>query len=383
MHPVDTDPRSAPVRLAAELIRAPSVTPADHGCQAILIRRLTALGFEIHDLTFGAVRNFHARRGNGAPHVCFAGHTDVVPTGPEADWRVPPFAAEVVDGVLIGRGAADMKGALAAMVVAVERHLGTPRPNGSISFLITGDEEGDALDGTVRMVPWLKARGELPDFCIVGEPSSAERVGDTIKNGRRGSVNGHLTIHGVQGHAAFPDLADNPIHRAAPALDALARLKFDDGDGHFSATRLQFTNVRAGEGASNVIPGHLGCQFNLRFSPASTPESIDRRVRAVLDGHGLRYDLAWQLSGMPFLTAPGPLTAAMADAVRAATGITPALSTGGGTSDARFIAPEGVAVAELGLVNRTIHKVDEGVPVADIDRLTDIYENLLTALLGR
>lgn len=383
MSPIDTHSHTPTVALTCDLVCVPSVTPEDLGCQSILTERLSALGFEVHDLTFGQVRNFYARRGDSGPHLCFAGHTDVVPPGPEADWSTNPFAAEIVDDTLIGRGVADMKGALAAMVVAVERYLAkTPEPAGSISFLITGDEEGDAVDGTVRMVQWLKQRGELPDFCLIGEPSSSHTLGDTIKNGRRGSINAALTIHGIQGHVAFPDVAENPIHRAAPALDELARLNLDEGDEHFPPTRLQFTNISSGEGASNVIPGALHCTLNLRFSPQSSPESIDAAVRAVLDSHTLRYDLDWKLSGMPVITAPGPLTDAMISAVQSVTGTTPELSTGGGTSDARFIAPAGVAVAELGLKNATIHKVDEGAATADIDALADIYEQVLVNLLN-
>ncbi len=374
---------SAPVSLTQELVRAASITPEDHGCQSILTKRLAALGFEIHDLTFGPVRNFFARLGTASPHVCFAGHTDVVPTGPESDWSTPPFAPAIRNGFLFGRGVADMKGALAAMLVATERYLADhPAPNGSISFLITGDEEGDAHDGTVRMVPWLQQRGELPDFCLVGEPSSSDALGDTIKNGRRGSLNGALTLHGVQGHVAFPDQAANPMHLGFPALAEMAKMCFDNGDDAFPATQLQFTNIRSGEGGDNVIPGHVHCTFNLRFSPQSSPESIDAAVRTVLDRHALSYDLDWRISGQPFITQPGALTDAMTDAVIRTTGITPILSTGGGTSDARFIAPANVAVAELGLLNRTIHKVDECAAVADIERLTDIYEASLENLLG-
>lgn len=376
-------PPSDPSDLARELIAAPSVTPEDAGCQNILTGRLKALDFAIHDLSEQGVANFYARRGTTGPLVCFAGHTDVVAPGPTEDWRFDPFSPTVADGVLYGRGAADMKGALAAMVCAVERYLSThPEAPGSISFLITGDEEGDAAHGTRHMVAWLKERSKLPDFCIVGEPSSTEVLGDTIKNGRRGSVSGTLTVHGTQGHVAFPERAENPIHLAMSALDHLAEQHFDDGDEHFQPTRLQMTGIHAGVGATNVIPGHLTVQFNLRFSPASTPQSIDRQVREILDRHGLRYDLEWLLSGHPFLTEEGPLTEAMKAAVFEVTGHHPLLSTTGGTSDARFIAPVGVPVAELGLVNKTIHKVDECVLVADLEALTRIYETVLAKLLG-
>jgi len=374
----------AVVELARELVRVPSVTPEDGGCQRILTERLKALGFTVHDLTRGRVRNFYARRGTARPVVCLAGHTDVVAPGPQDDWTSPPFDAQVRDGSLFGRGAADMKGALAAMVCAVERHIEATGGggSGSIAFLVTGDEEGDAAEGTARMVEWLEERDELPDFCIVGEPSSTEVLGDTIKHGRRGSVTGNLTVYGVQGHVAFPERAENPIHGALAALDALAAHHFDDGDADFQPTTLQMSNIHAGTGATNVIPGRMSVCFNLRFSPRSTPESIDAQVRKVLDGHGLRYELTWQVSGHPFLTGPGPLTDVLAGAVREVTGRTPGLSTTGGTSDARFIAPKGVPVAELGLVNATIHKVDERVDVADLAALSRIYAAALRRLLA-
>jgi succinyl-diaminopimelate desuccinylase len=378
----DTEVEAA-LELARELVRAPSVTPEDAGCQRILTDRLQALGFAVHDLSSGPVRNFYARFGAARPIVCLAGHTDVVAPGPEADWTAPPFDPVLRDGRLYGRGAADMKGALAAMVCAVEGYLAeAPHTPGSIAFLVTGDEEGDAAEGTARMVEWLKARDELPDFCIVGEPSSTEALGDTVKHGRRGSVTGDLVVHGVQGHVAFPERADNPIHNALAALDALAAHHFDDGDDHFQPTTLQMSNLHAGTGATNVIPGHLSVCFNLRFSPRSTPASIDRQVREILDRDGLRYDLTWHVSGHPFLTAEGPLTEALRAAVHEVTGRTPALSTTGGTSDARFIAPEGVAVAELGLVNRSIHMVDEWAAVDDLGALARVYRAALKRLLG-
>ena len=372
-----------PVALTADLVRVPSITPEDQGCQDLLTERLKALGFTVHDLTYGKVRNFYARLGSAAPLICLAGHTDVVPTGPADLWTSDPFTPEIRDGHLYGRGTADMKSALAAMVCATERYLSeVPAPSGSIAFLITGDEEGDAIDGTRRMMGWLEQHGELPDFCLVGEPSSIKALGDTIKNGRRGSINGELTIHGAQGHVAYPERAANPIHLAAPALADLAAHEFDGGDGNFPPTRLQMTGVQTGVWASNVIPGALELRFNLRFSPQSTPESIDTEVREVLARHGLNFDLEWHLSGLPFLTPGGALTSALGEAVRAVTGRTPELSTVGGTSDARFIAPHGVAVAELGLINATIHKVDECASVADIHALTDIYQDILKRLLG-
>jgi succinyl-diaminopimelate desuccinylase len=378
----ENDPQAV-VELARELVRVPSVTPEDGGCQRILTERLTALGFTVHDLTRGRIRNFYARLGTQRPVVCLAGHTDVVAPGPPEDWSSPPFDAQVRDGSLFGRGAADMKGALAAMVCGVERYLaGAGKPAGSIAFLVTGDEEGDAAEGTARMVEWLEARDELPDFCIVGEPSSTEVLGDTIKHGRRGSVTGSLMVLGVQGHVAFPERAENPIHNALAALDALAAHHFDDGDGDFQPTTLQMSNIHAGTGATNVIPGRLSVTFNLRFSPRSTPDSIDAQVRKILDGHGLRYELTWQVAGHPFLTGPGPLTEVLQEAVHAVTGRTPRLSTTGGTSDARFIAPKGVPVAELGLVNTTIHKVDERTPVADLEALSRIYAAALGRLLA-
>ncbi|MDH4229739.1 MAG: succinyl-diaminopimelate desuccinylase [Nitrospirota bacterium] len=375
-------PHHSPLDLARELIAAASVTPRDEGCQAILTGRLAHMGFRVRDMSAHGIANFFARRGNARPMICFAGHTDVVAPGPLSDWTHPPFSPTVTDGVLYGRGAADMKGAIAAALCAVEAFLAMyPNPPGSIAFLITGDEEGDAIHGTRHMVEQLAAEGEMPDFCIVGEPSSTETLGDTIKHGRRGSVSGSLTVYGVQGHVAFPERADNPIHRSMAALDDLARHGFDDGNADFQPTRLQMTDIRSGVGASNVIPGHLVAQFNLRFSPASTPESIDLAVRGILDHHRLKYELTWLLSGLPFVTGPGRLTEAMGEAVRAVTGKKPTLSTTGGTSDARFIAPHGVQVAELGLLNTTIHKVDECVAVADLERLTEIYVGVLERLL--
>ncbi len=375
------DAAAAALRLTEALVRVPSVTPEDHGCQALLVERLKAAGFAVEDAGPGPA--FYARLGTHRPVVCFAGHTDVVPPGPVEDWASDPFAPEVRDGVLYGRGVADMKGALAAMVCAAECYLREhPDPPGSIAFLVTGDEEQDGAQGTARMVDALAARGALPDYCIVGEPSSTETLGDTIKHGRRGSVTGHLTVHGVQGHVAFPERADNPIHRSLAALDALAGLQLDAGDSDFPPTTLQMSNIHAGTGATNVIPGHLEVVFNVRFSPASTPESIAARVREVLDGAGLPYDLRWQVSALPFLTREGRLTEVLSAAVEGVTGQRPALTTTGGTSDARFVAAKGISVAELGLVNRSIHKIDEATPAADIGALCRIYEDALRRLLA-
>lgn len=380
-HP-DT-PDDAPLRLTEALVRVPSVTPEDRGCQAVLSDRLKAAGFAVEDGGAGTVAAFYARAGTRRPVVCFAGHTDVVPAGPRADWTSDPFIPVVRDGMLFGRGVADMKGALAAMACAAERYLSAhPDPRGSIAFLVTGDEEQDGAQGTARLVERLAARDELPDFCIVGEPSSTETLGDTIKHGRRGSVTGRLAVHGVQGHVAFPERADNPIHRALSALDALAGLHLDDGDADFPPTTLQMSNIHAGTGATNVIPGHLEVVFNVRFSPRSTPPSIDAQVRGVLDRGGFRYDLAWQVNALPFLTRAGRLTEVLQAAAEGVTGRRPVLATTGGTSDARFVAARGVPVAELGLVNRSIHKVDEATPAGDIALLSRIYEDALGRLLA-
>lgn len=379
-------PTDEALALTEALVRVPSVTPGDPGCRAILEERFKAMGFEVRGSGDGLA--FHARLGTGRPQVCFAGHTDVVPPGPIEDWRSDPFAPEVRDGRLFGRGVADMKGALAAMVCACERHLAGPKGAmpGSIVFLVAGDEEQDGAQGTARMVNDLAERDGLPDFCIVGEPSSTEQLGDTIKSGRRGSVTGRLTVHGTQGHVAFPERAVNPIQGALKALDALAGMRLDDGDADFPPSTLQMSNIHAGTGATNVIPGRLEVVFNVRFSPRSTPESIDAQVRDVLATHlgpgGLRHDLVWQVSALPFLTDEGPLTAILKDAVQEVMGREAVLSTAGGTSDARFFAARGVPVAELGLVNTSIHKVDESSPAADIGLLSRMYEIALGRLLA-
>lgn len=373
---------SPTLQLTIDLIREPSVTPHDADCQTLMIRRLEAIGFRVERLRFGDVDNFWARRGEDGPVFCFAGHTDVVPTGPVEQWTVPPFEPRIEDGILTGRGAADMKGSLAAMVVACERFVLThPDHRGSIAFLITSDEEGVAVDGTVRVVETLEARNEKITWCLVGEPSSTTQVGDVIKNGRRGSLGGVLTVHGRQGHVAYPHLADNPIHRAAPALAELTAEVWDHGNQFFPATSFQISNINAGTGASNVIPGDLQVVFNFRFSTELTETQLRERTETILDRHGLRYTLDWKLSGHPFLTARGELVEAAVGAIRAATGRETELSTSGGTSDGRFIAPTGAQVLELGPVNKTIHQIDECVAAADLDTLTDLYEGILERLL--
>ena len=374
---------SETLALAQSLIALASVTPADAGCQALLAERLERLGFRCEHLRFGEVDNLWARRGTGGPLLVFAGHTDVVPPGPREAWRCDPFAPEIHDGALYGRGAADMKGSLAAMITACEHFLaGKPEPRGSIGFLITSDEEGPAVDGTRRVVEHLQARGEHIDWCIVGEPSSTEQVGDVIKNGRRGSLSATLTVLGTQGHVAYPQFADNPVHRAAPALAELCATEWDGGNRHFPPTTFQISNIHAGTGANNVIPGELQVLFNFRYSTETDAEQLQQRVTEVLARHGLRYRIEWAHSGAPFLTEPGPLTEAVSAAVREVADMEPALSTAGGTSDGRFIAPTGAQVVELGPVNATIHKVDEHVRVADLDRLSRIYERTLVHLLS-
>jgi succinyl-diaminopimelate desuccinylase len=376
-------PVSPTLALALDLIRRPSVTPEDAGCQDVLAERLAAIGFRIEPMPFGAVANLWARRGTMAPLLCFAGHTDVVPPGPLADWHSPPFEPTVRDGRLYGRGAADMKGSLAAMVTACERFLARhPDHAGSIGFLVTSDEEGPAVDGTVRVVDALGARRERIDWCLVGEPSSQDAVGDAVKVGRRGSLNGRLTVRGVQGHVAYPTLAENPIHRFAPALAELCALEWDRGDEHFPPTSFQVSNIASGTGAENVIPGRLEALVNFRFSPAVTAQELEARVEAVLARHGLRFELAWNLSGNPFLTRGGALVEAAVGAVREVVGREPARSTSGGTSDGRFIAPTGAQVVELGPLNATIHKVNEHVRTDDLERLSLMYERLLDRLLA-
>ncbi|MGM0412075.1 MAG: succinyl-diaminopimelate desuccinylase, partial [Pseudomonadota bacterium] len=347
--------------LACELIRRPSVTPDDAGCQALLGARLAALGFTVETLEVEGVTNLWATLGDSGPLLVFAGHTDVVPTGPEEAWATPPFEPTVDgEGLLRGRGAADMKGSLAAMITACEAHLaGGGTPSVRIGFLLTSDEEGPALHGTRHVVEVLRQRGETIDWCIVGEPSATDAVGDTVKNGRRGSLSGHLVVRGRQGHVAYPQHADNPVHRLAPALAELAGTRWDEGNEFFPPTTFQVSNLHAGTGATNVIPGNVDVHFNFRFSTASTAAELRERTEASLDAHGLDYSLDWTLSGEPFLTEPGTLVAAVREAVAEVTGGEPELSTAGGTSDGRFIAPTGAQVVELGPVNATIHQVDE------------------------
>ena len=367
---------------ARELIGRASVTPDDAGCQDWLAERLAALGFGIERIVCGNVANLWARRGNASPVVCFAGHTDVVPTGPAERWSYPPFTPTLSDGYLYGRGAADMKGSIAAFLAAVEAFVADhPEHSGSIAWLITSDEEGPAVDGTVRVVERLVARNERLDYCIVGEPTCAGRFGDTMKNGRRGSLHGRLTVNGVQGHIAYPHLARNPIHLAAPAMAELAATVWDQGNEYFPPTTWQISNIRSGTGATNVIPGHLDLMFNFRFSTASSVEGLQSRVHAILDRHGLDYQLDWELGAKPFLTPRGRLVDALSRAILATTGLEPELSTTGGTSDGRFIADISKEVVEFGPVNKTIHKIDECVGVEELAQLADIYRLTLENLL--
>ncbi len=370
--------------LTQELIRRPSVSPDDGGCQRLMIERLEALGFAVERLRFGLVENFWATHGPAdAPTFCFAGHTDVVPTGPLEQWHSDPFVPTIRDGVLYGRGAADMKSGLAAMVTATEAFVEAhPRHPGRIAFLITSDEEGPSVDGTRRVAEVLKERRERIDWCLVGEPSSEHAFGDTVKIGRRGSLSGRLTVHGVQGHVAYPELADNPIHGLAPALAELCARTWDEGNEHFGPTTFQVSNLNAGTGAPNVVPGELKARFNLRWSPVQTLAGLQQTVTEIFDRHGVKYSLEWFVSGLPFYTPPGELSRAVGDAVAAVTGRAPTLSTGGGTSDGRFIAPLGAQVVELGVVNRTIHKVNEHVRVEEIAQLREAYVGILQRLLG-
>ena len=374
---------SATLELAQALIARPSVTPEDSGCLGLIAERLAPLGFSLERIDANGVSNLWARRGNARPLVCLAGHTDVVPTGPLDKWGSDPFVPTIRDGKLYGRGAADMKSSLAAFVVAAERFVAaTPNHRGSVALLLTSDEEGDAVDGTVRVVEALKARGETIDCCIVGEPTSFNRFGDMIKNGRRGSLSAKLTVKGIQGHVAYPERVRNPVHQAAPALAELAATRWDEGNEYFPPTSFQISNIRAGTGATNVVPGELEVLFNFRFSTASTMEGLQRRVHEILDRHGLEYAIHWTLGGRPFLTPRGPLVDAVVDAIHATTGVTPELSTSGGTSDGRFIADICPEVVEFGPLNATIHKIDECVDVADLEPLTAAYQGILQRLLG-
>ena len=374
---------SSTLALTEDLLRRPSVSPEDHGCLDVIGARLAALGFRNERLTYAPVDNLWSRRGAGRPVLCFAGHTDVVPTGPREEWHTEPFEPVVRDGVLYGRGSADMKSGLAAMVVATERFVARhPNHAGSIAYLLTSDEEGPSVDGTRRVMQVLEARGEKIDYCVVGEPTSHEHLGDTIKIGRRGSLSGRLTVHGVQGHIAYPHLADNPVHGFAPALAELVAMHWDEGNEFFQPTSFQVSNIAAGTGAPNVIPGEMKLRFNLRFSTEQTVESLQRSVLAILDRHRVKYTLEWFVSGLPFFTQPGLLTDAVSGAVHDVTGRRPQFSTTGGTSDGRFIAPTGAQVVEVGVGNATIHKVNECVRVDDIDVLSRIYERVMERVLG-
>ena len=374
---------SPTLELAIDLIARPSVTPDDAGCQDLLVERLEAIGFRCETMIFEDVTNLWARRGDAAPLLAFAGHTDVVPSGPLERWSSDPFTPEIRDGILYGRGAADMKSSIAAMVTACERFVAAhPDNQGSIALLITSDEEGVAVNGTVKVIEALEARGEKIDWALIGEPSSQHRVGDTVKNGRRGSLGARLVIHGLQGHVAYPHKVDNPIHRAMPALHELVRHEWDQGNEFFPPTSLQISTLNAGTGAHNVVPGHAEVFFNLRYSTAIDPDHVQRTTRAILDKHELDYDLEWSVSGYPFLTASGELLDAVRAAIVEETGYPTEAATTGGTSDGRFIAPTGAQVVELGPVNDSIHKIDEHVDVAELEQLSRIYQRVLERLLA-
>jgi succinyl-diaminopimelate desuccinylase len=373
---------STTLDLTKALIARNSITPDDGGCQQMLIDRLSPLGFRCETIASGGVTNLWARRGDSAPVIAFAGHTDVVPTGPLAQWQSNPFVPVERDGFLYGRGAADMKTSIAAFVVAAEEFVAArPKHAGSIALLITSDEEGPATDGTVKVVEALRARNESLDFCIVGEPSSTARLGDTIKNGRRGTLSGKLVVKGIQGHIAYPHLAKNPIHEAVPALTELAAMQWDQGNEYFPPTTWQVSNIHGGTGAGNVIPGQVEIQFNFRYAPVSTADELKRRVLAVLDKHKLDYTLDWTLGGKPFLTPRGSLVNVISDAIKTVTGVTPEISTTGGTSDGRFIAEICRELVEFGPVNATIHKIDERVEIASMEPLKNVYRGVLERLL--
>lgn len=371
------------LELAIDLINRASVTPDDAGCQDLMCSRLEKIGFNIEHLPFDDVKNFWARRGNKGPVLAFAGHTDVVPTGPIDKWQSDPFNAEIRDGYLYGRGTADMKGSLAAMITATERFIETnPDYDGSIAFLITSDEEGPSINGTVKVIEHLENRNEKIDWCLVGEPSCVKTLGDTIKNGRRGSLNGKLTVNGVQGHIAYPHLATNPIHSALAALSKLASITWDQGNEFFPPTSFQISNIQSGTGATNVIPGHMDLLFNFRYSTEVTAEELQQQVEAILDQHQVDYVLEWTLSGKPFLTAKGKLLEATTGSIKDLTGIDTDVSTSGGTSDGRFIAPTGTQVVELGPVNESIHKIDECVNIEDLETLTRLYQGMLERIFN-
>ena len=371
------------LELAKTLIARRSLTPDDAGCQEILIERLKRAGFEVEKMRHDSVDNFWARRGKSRPALCFAGHTDVVPAGPSGQWTSDPFTPTARDGMLFGRGASDMKTSLAAFVTAIEAFVAEhPKHKGSIALLVTSDEEGPAVDGTAKVVDTLKTRGEVLDYCIVGEPTSANKVGDMIKNGRRGSLCGALLVKGVQGHVAYPHLAKNPIHLFAPALTELTQTVWDKDNEYFPMTTWQISNIRCGTGALNVIPGEMEIQFNFRFSTASTVDSLKSRVHAILDRHQLEYDLKWTLSAAPYLTPKGRLVEVVSDAIQSVAGIVPELSTTGGTSDGRFIAEICPQVVEFGPLNASIHKLNECVALSDIELLDRVYRQILINLLA-
>jgi len=370
------------IDLAIDLLSRASVTPLDEGCQPLMAEHLSKIGFNIESMVFHDTTNLWARRGTEAPVFCFAGHTDVVPTGDLSRWHTPPFDPTIIDGYLHGRGSADMKGSLAAMIVATERFVVKhPNHKGSIAYLITSDEEGPFINGTPKVIETLEARNEKITWALVGEPSSTHKLGDVVKNGRRGSLTGNLTVKGIQGHVAYPHLADNPIHKASPALAELAQMHWDNGNEFFPPTSFQIANINGGTGASNVIPGDLKVMFNFRYSTEVTAEELIQRVLSLLDAHGLDYDIDWVFNGLPFLTGDGPLLEATKQSIREVTGYDTDPQTSGGTSDGRFIAPTGAQVIELGPVNATIHKINECVSTADLELLTLCYERILEKLL--
>ena len=375
-------PDNAVLSLLKNLVSRRSITPEDAGCQPLLISHLEKLGFVCEVMVFEDTTNLWARRGTEKPLFCFAGHTDVVPPGPEKQWKCPPFEPTVIDNLLYGRGTADMKSGIAAFVIALEQFIETHQDhNGSIALLITSDEEGPFINGTTRVIDTLEARNEKIDYCIVGEPSSTNHVGDAIKNGRRGSLTADLIVNGIQGHVAYPHMVENPIHSCMPALTELANMQWDSGNEFFPPTSFQITNFNSGTGAPNVVPGETFVQFNFRYSTELTAAQIVQRVESVLQNHQLKYDLQWTYNGSPFITQPGLLTNAVSAAILEVNGLTTELSTSGGTSDARFIAPTGAQVVEVGLCNATIHKVNECIKVEDLDELVEIYQRTLEKLL--
>jgi succinyl-diaminopimelate desuccinylase len=372
------------VLLTQDLIRRPSVSPEDRGCLELIGQRLQAVGFRLERMPFGPVENLWALHGTERPVLCFAGHTDVVPTGPREEWATDPFEPVIKDGILYGRGAADMKSGLAAMVTATERFIARhPNHKGTLAFLLTSDEEGPSVDGTRRVMEVLEGRNEKIDYCVVGEPSSTNALGDVIKIGRRGSLSGKLTVHGVQGHVAYPHLADNPVHAFAPALAELTSRVWDKGNEFFQPTTFQISNISAGTGAPNVIPGELKARFNIRFSTEQTVEKLQSTITEILNRHKVNYTLEWFVSGLPFFTPPGALSQAVVQAIQEQVNRTPELSTTGGTSDGRFIAPTGAQVVELGVINATIHKVNENVRVEDVVKLSGMYERIMELMLAR